>query len=407
MKKKILFVINTLGGAGAEMALLELLEKLEKENEKTKDVQYEISLYVLMGQGELVKKLPKEVLLKNKSYQPLSVLQKEGRHFMYRTILKTMFVRGTVFCLLPYLLSSLADMLKRRKVLPDKLLWRVLSDGGERFAEEYDLAVAYLEGGSAYYVADHVRAKKKAAFIHIDYTKAGYTRKLDRDCYLKYDAIFPIGEDVKQQFLKVYPECAGRTKVFHNIIDTEKIKTKASLPGGFSDDFDGIRLLTVGRLTEQKSYPTAIRAMKKIKEKHKNVRWYVLGEGPERKRLEHLIDSLGLQEDFILSGSVENPYSYYKSADIYVHATRFEGKSIAIQEAQTLGLPIIASESNREQIENGVDGILCRLEPEAVSEAVCRMMEDEKLRNRYREASLKKNVVYEKDMELLTGLLFR
>ena len=173
MKKKILFVINTLGGAGAEMALLELLEKLEKENEKTKDVQYEISLYVLMGQGELVKKLPKEVLLKNKSYQPLSVLQKEGRHFMYRTILKTMFVRGTVFCLLPYLLSSLADMLKRRKVLPDKLLWRVLSDGGERFAEEYDLAVAYLEGGSAYYVADHVRAKKKAAFIHFDYTKAG------------------------------------------------------------------------------------------------------------------------------------------------------------------------------------------------------------------------------------------
>ena len=58
MKKKILFVINTLGGAGAEMALLELLEKLIKENEKTKDVQYEIFLYVLMGQGELIKRLP-------------------------------------------------------------------------------------------------------------------------------------------------------------------------------------------------------------------------------------------------------------------------------------------------------------------------------------------------------------
>mgnify|MGYP002771485981 CR=1 FL=1 len=402
MKKKILFVINTLGGAGAEMALLELLEKLIKENEKTKDVQCEISLYVLMGQGELVKRLPKEVILKNKSYQPLSVLQKKGRYFMYGTILKTMFVHGNIFRLFPYLLSSLAGMIKRGKVLPDKLLWRVLSDGGERFGEEYDLAVAYLEGGSAYYVADHVRAKKKAAFIHIDYTKAGYTRKLDRDCYLKYDAIFPIGEEVKQQFLKVYPECSGRTKVFHNIINTEKIRMKASLAGGFSDDFEGIRLLTVGRLTEQKSYPTAIRAMKKIREKHKNVRWYVLGEGP---KLEHLIASLGLQKDFILSGSVENPYPYYKSADIYVHATGFEGKSIAIQEAQTLGLPIIASESNREQIKNGVDGILCRLEPESVCEAVCEMMENEKLRNRYREASLQKNVVYEKDMELFTGLL--
>lgn len=405
MKKKILFVINTLGGAGAEMALLELLEKLIKENEKTKDVQYEISLYVLMGQGELIKRLPKEVILKNKSYQPLSVLQKKGRYFMYRTILRTMFVRGTIFCLLPYLLSSLADMIKKKKILPDKLLWRVLSDGGERFTEEYDLAVAYLEGGSAYYVADHVRAKKKAAFIHIDYTKAGYTRKLDRDCYLKYDAIFPIGEEVKEQFLKVYPECCGRTRVFHNIIDPEKIRTKALLPGDFQDDFGGIRLLTVGRLTEQKSYPVAIYAMKKIKERHKNVKWYVLGEGPKRKELEHLIASLGLQNDFILLGSAENPYPYYKQADIYVHATGFEGKSIAIQEAQTIGLPIIASESSREQITDGLDGILCRLEPEAVCEAVCKMVEDEELRKRYREASLKKNVVYEKDMELLTGLL--
>ena len=104
-----------------------------------------------------MKKLPKEVLLKNKSYQPLSVLQKEGRHFMYRTILKTMFVRGTVFCLLPYLLSSLADMLKRRKVLPDKLLWRVLSDGGERFAEEYDLAIRYLEAGAGHPAISRIR----------------------------------------------------------------------------------------------------------------------------------------------------------------------------------------------------------------------------------------------------------
>ena len=88
-----------------------------------------------------------------------------------------------------------------------------------------------------------------------------------------------------------------------------------------------------------------------------------------------------------------------------MHATGFEGKSIAIQEAQTIGLPIIASESSREQITDGLDGILCRLEPEAVCEAVCKMVEDEELRKRYREASLKKNVVYEKDMELLTGLL--
>ena len=70
-------------------------------------------------------------------------------------------------------------MRKEGRLMPDKLLWRAISDGARRFPEEYDLAVAFLEGGSAYYVADHVRAKKKAAFIHIDYQKAGYSRELD------------------------------------------------------------------------------------------------------------------------------------------------------------------------------------------------------------------------------------
>ena len=74
----------------------------------------------------------------------------------------------------------LRDMRKIKQIQPDKILWRVLSDGSERFDETYDLAVAYLEGGSTYYVADHVKAKKKAAFVHIDYENSGYTRQMDR-----------------------------------------------------------------------------------------------------------------------------------------------------------------------------------------------------------------------------------
>ena len=113
-------------------------------------------------------------------------------------------------------------MRKEGRLMPDTLLWRAISDGARRFPEEYELAVAFLEGGSAYYVADHVRAKKKAAFIHIDYQKAGYSRELDRDCYLQYDAVFPIGEQVKRAFLAVYPECRARTRLYHHRIDCEK-----------------------------------------------------------------------------------------------------------------------------------------------------------------------------------------
>ena len=111
--------------------------------------------------------------MKNKSYQPLSVLVKEGRHFILWTISKTMFVRGTVLLSGAISFVITCGYVKTAEGSRISSSGGVLSMEGERFAEEYDLAVAYLEGGSAYYVADHVRAKKKAAFIHIDYTKAG------------------------------------------------------------------------------------------------------------------------------------------------------------------------------------------------------------------------------------------
>ena len=63
----------------------------------------------------------------------------------------------------------------------------------------------------------------------------------------------------------------------------------------------------------------------------------MLGEGEERKALERKRAKLGLTEDFVLLGAVENPYPYYARTDVYVHATRFEGKSLALQEALALG----------------------------------------------------------------------
>ena len=155
---------------------------------------------------------------------------------------------------------------KKRKIYPDKLLWRVMSDSGQQLKEHYDIAIAYLEGGSAYFVHDHVQAEKKCTFLHVDYGYAGYTRELDRECYLDFDRIFTVSKEVMQSFLAVYPECTLKTRVFHNLIDQEEIKRKSLLPGGFEDSYDGKRILTVGRLTAQKSYETAIDAMKLLKD---------------------------------------------------------------------------------------------------------------------------------------------
>ena len=368
--KKLLFIINTLGYGGAERAMLNLFSRLDS-------TKYEISLFVITGQGELRRELPENVRLINKKYKEVSVLTKKGRRLLTLSVLKAGIGKALFLRRAPYLIKNFFIMLKKGKILLDKLFWRLLSDGAPKIQEEYDLAVAYLEGGATYYTAQHIKAKKKTAFVHIDYEKAGYTRELDLDCYEKFDRIFTVSDEVKEHFLRVYPEYENKTSVFNNILNQERIKKMAEQGEGFNDGFKGLRLLTVGRLTRQKRYDIAIEAMKLIKEKiSMPIRWYVLGEGDLRQELEQQIKSAGLENDFILMGVKENPYPYYKGCDFYVHATEFEGKSIALQEAQVFGKPILATDcsGNREQIENGTDGILCELDPGQVCEKLLYMI---------------------------------
>ena len=385
-KKKLLFVINTLGHAGAETALLELLRRLSPE-------EYELYLYVLLGQGEMVRRLPTHVKLLNTRYDAASVLSGEGKKRLQGKVLRALVSRGTCLKLAPYMLAQACAMLRRGRLLPDKLLWRAMSDGGERFDMRFDLAVAYLEGGATYYVADHVDARRRAAFVHVDYERAGYTRALDRGCYLKYDRVFAVSDEVKKAFLNVYPECGAKTEVFHNLLDVDGIRKKAENGEGFTDGYEGMRILSVWRLTAQKAFEVSVQAMKLLKERGEQVRWYVLGDGDQRRVLEEQVRRLGLEEDFLMPGAVDNPYPYMAQADLYVHASRFEGKSIAIQEAQILGKAILVSDcsGNREQVTDGVDGRMCGLTPEEICGGIIELLHDPEKRERFGRAAAERN----------------
>ena len=129
MRKKILFVINTFSRAGAEMALLDLLRKLDEMNEEHGNRKYDISLLVLMGQGELVSQLPESVRLVNKKYCSDPVLEARGKRHMTGTVLHALLCRGTGFRLAPYMVRAYRAMRKGAHVQYDKLLWRALSDG--------------------------------------------------------------------------------------------------------------------------------------------------------------------------------------------------------------------------------------------------------------------------------------
>ena len=103
----------------------------------------------------------------------------------------------------------------------------------------------------------------------------------------------------------------------------------------------------------------------------------------------------------MLLGVRANPFPYCKNCDFYVHATGYEGKSIAIQEAQTLGRPILATDcsGNREQIRHGVDGRLCELTPEAVSEELFWMIRHPEECRKYGEAAGKKVLYHTEGLE--------
>ena len=396
--KKILFVVNTLGRAGAENALLELLRTLDGP-------EYELYLYVILSQGEMIGQLPPHVKLLNQSFSSRSVLTRRGKRVMAGTICKAFFRNGGYVRKLRDIIRNYTEM--KGSIQMDKLLWRMLSDGAKRQEDCFDLAVAYLEGASAYYVADHVKAGKKAGFVHIDYRSAGYTRRMDQGCWEQFDRIFGVSDEVKGHFLSVYPEYEDRVGVFHNLVNQDLIRSRSKEEGGFKDDYEGVRLLTVGRLAYQKAYDIAIDALKLMRDVGCPVRWYVLGEGDQRRNLEKKIAALELREDFVLLGAVTNPYPYYAQADIYIHATRYEGKSIAIQEAQTLGCAVIASDcnGNREQIEDGQDGILCELDPRAIADTVIELLKDKEKRKVLGEAAQKKNMAQTQELHMLLELL--
>ena len=113
-KKKLLFVINTLSTAGAEMSFLELLRQLDPE-------RYEIDIYVLLAQGELRECLPDYVHLKNTSYSDESVLAKAGKRHLFEMVFQAAFRRGTILRLLPYLVRTFFIMCKNKRLQPDKL----------------------------------------------------------------------------------------------------------------------------------------------------------------------------------------------------------------------------------------------------------------------------------------------
>ena len=384
-RKRVLFVINTLGQGGAESALIQFIKKFDPD-------RYELFLDVILGQGELIRQVPPYVKLLNKDYDSSDVLSEKGKRTLRRHVLKLLLSRGALLRDIPFLWKNRAMLKGEGAHHPERLLWQVLVDGSPALTEHFDFAVAYLEGASTYYLSRKVQADQKVAFLHTDYVRSGYTPEVDNGAYDVMDRIYCVSESTQNAFLQVYPQYADKTEVFYNIIDHHAALQKAEHPCPFdTDGYTGIRIVSLGRLVRLKAVDKSIAAMRLLKEAGIDARWYVLGEGNARAYFEKLVQDNGVGDRFFMPGSVENPFPYLRKADIYCQCSEYEGRSIAISEAQLMGCPVIASNhSSAGQVIDGVDGLAIDPTPETIAGAIRKLLDDPELRKRLGRAAEEK-----------------
>lgn len=377
--KNILFVNNTLSTGGAEKVMLTMMKRLIDQGNS-------VHLFVVTGMGELVSQLPDGVKLLNEHFEEESALSHEGKQILTSKVIAAQAKGFTGLRLFGYQAHALANMLRNGKIRAEKLVWRALSETAPKIKNEYDIAIAFTEGASTYYVAQNVAAQHKLAFVHISYENAGYSKQLDRNAYDAFDKIYAVSEEVKQSFLRVHPECYNKICIKENEINytfNEEL-SKKEVENKFSCDKNDKIILTVARLVFQKSYDLIIEAAKILKLNNYKFKWVALGEGEDHSKIQELIDEAGLHNDFILQGNVTNPYPYMKNCDVFVHATRYEGKSVAIREAKALGCAMVVSDvpGNEDQIVDNYDGLICKLDPKDIASKIAKLLDNPKFANK-------------------------
>lgn len=229
--------------------------------------------------------------------------------------------------------------------------------------KEYDVAISYAWPHDI--VANKVRAKKKIAWVHTDYSKLEIDNELDLKVWDQFDYIASVSDSCKESFLSTYPTLHKKLMVVENITSPDFIKKMAEEePEVIEAEANSFKIVSVGRLSYVKGFDLAIEALRRLHEKGlTNINWYIIGYGGYEKELKDLITEYNLKDSFILLGKKTNPYPYIKNCDLYVQPSRYEGKAVTVSEAKILGKPILITNypTASSQLENGIEGVICDL----------------------------------------------
>ena len=362
-KKKLLFVIPSLGAGGAEKSLVNLLNVIDPE-------RYEVDLFLFSTTGLFLPQLPDFV----------KVLPKPKRMTTFQLPLLESVLqfisKGKLSMIWNRVMFAMVQRWHSNKAKAEQCSWKFLSKAVKPLTREYDAGIGFLEKSSIYFVVDFVNAKSKIGFIHNDYTQLHLDPKFDALYFRRLNYIATVSKECVESLTNVFPEYRSKVKLVHNIVSAKLID---SLAQEFEPVLEANAIVSVGRLHPQKGFDMAVQAAAILKKKNINFHWYILGEGPERQNLESLIEKHRLQNHFSLFGLKENPYPYIRQAKVFVQCSRYEGKSIAIDEAKILAKPILLTDftTAKDQIENEVNGLIVEMNSGAIAEGILKYFQNQ------------------------------
>ncbi|MCR1839596.1 glycosyltransferase [Murimonas intestini] len=365
LKQKIAIVTQQMAMGGIERSLIQLCKALLKRN-------VQVTLYLVLLGGELYQELPSEVrvIYMFEDYKTMpQILRSSIRKKDYKAFyaaLKSWFINHTN-----------GDPVKG---------WKYVSEYMNIIEDKFDYVFAYGAPISFSVVVTErfVNAKKKYVWIHNDPTQTSLNIQQYSELYKGYDRIICVSKKTKDSFIRLLPEFKEKVEVFYNIIDADRILKKAEVII-IDEDKSVIKILTVGRLHYEKGQDIIPNIVKRLLNDNLLFKWYCVGDGVYKQSLENIIKKEKLEKNLILLGNQNNPYPYFKSADIYVQTSRSEAFGNTITEAKIFNLPIITTnfDGADEQIISGKTGLIVSFNEDELYKSIKKMILDANYRKEF------------------------
>lgn len=385
--KKICIVTNKLVIGGIEKALIEMIKLLPED-------KFDISLLYMEDGGDFKEFIPSYVKIEK-------AIQYNSFKEIIKKYIETKDFRGLYRANINFIKLKLNNNWMEQNIYSTKMQ--------PQYKQKYDIVIAYSTPISKIipYVINNTNSENKVMWIHSDVDLFKKEMSYYNEYYRKYNKIFCVSQEVKEKFDRLYPDIKNRTEVFYNIISQDKIKKLSEQGETFNDKFEGTRILTVARLTDEKGHDFIPGILRKLLDEGLNVKWYCIGDGILKKDIKIKIKNSGLDDRYILLGIKVNPYKYMKDCDIYVQPSKYECYCTTITEAKCLNKPIIFTNVNgaKEQIISEVNGLITEYDEEKLYKAIKRLIQEKELRDKFSQNLSKDNISTEKEINKLISII--